>query len=74
MIRIALLMVMLVTPALAQQQPSPFDQALKMQLGELTFANTGLVTEMRRLAEENAALKKQVEELQKNGTTGSAKP
>ncbi len=50
----------------AQQQPvAPFEQALKDRLGDLSFANIALVTEVKRLTEENTGLKTKILELEK---------
>lgn len=60
----ALLFGLIASVAMAQQ-PSPLDQAMKAQLGELTFNNTILITEMKRLSEENAKLKAELEAAKK---------
>lgn len=75
MIRIAILIVMLATSALAQQPPDPASlqkaiAVLQQQRNAAMDQAAGVQVEAQRLAEENAALKKQIEDLQKNGTTG----
>ena len=62
----ALILLLLISSAWAQaQQPNPIDQALKAQMGELAFNNTIMVTELKRLTEENTKLKAELETLKK---------
>lgn len=79
MIKIAFLALLLATSALAQQPaPNPLEQALKAQLGEYVFNNTILLTENKRLNEENTKLKKELEDAKQNAkaspSDGSSRP
>jgi hypothetical protein len=52
--------------AYAQQPgPSPVEQRLKMQMGEIIFSNAMLAEQVSALAAENAKLKAENEELKK---------
>lgn len=64
-----LLALLMITPALAQQ-PSPIDQAIMAKLGELSFSNTIMLTELKRLTEENTKLKKELEDAKQKSQTG----
>lgn len=66
MIRLGVLaLALLVVPAAAQQQPSPMEQGIKSQLGDLLFSNIALLARVTALTEENAKLKAQIEAMKK---------
>lgn len=64
-----LLALLMVTPAVAQQ-PSPIDQAIMAKLGELSFSNTIMMAELKRLTEENTKLKKELDNAKQKSQTG----
>lgn len=75
--RIAIASVILIlvwASAFAQQQPSPIDQAIKSQLGDLIFNNTIMATEIKRLMEENTKMKAELATLRKEKEDAKQKP
>lgn len=60
----ALALALLSTPVAAQQQQDQFAQALKAQLGELSFANLSLMVRLQAATDEAAKLRNRVQELE----------